>query len=193
VLNFQAELGGAGVNISAVDKRSTVISTPLSASLYKGHTACLFLFDAGNMGLTLTEVAWCIDEMQQAVGMQKFLEMPKLLVCHKADLLPSNGSTSHSSFDIKEAVAAMPLMCWNMMQTYDLNLAFTTFRDQASVDLAFALVAEHWPKQEANISNFGMPMVTLTGVTTLRRATSLTTHSRGNVFEELQARVQRVE
>merc|ERR1712050_644610 len=130
--------------------------------------------------------------MQRAVGMDKFLEMPKLLVCHKADLLPSiaNGYTNHSCFDMKAAIAAMPLMCHNMVQTYDLNLVFTTFRDQASVDLVFALIAEHWPKQEANTSKCGMPMVTLTGVTTLRRATSLTTPVQRNFLEELQARVQ---
>merc|ERR1719217_272355 len=87
--SFRAQLGGSGIMARVVDKRSTAMSTPLSASLYKGPTACFFVFDAERMEETLTEVAWCIEELRTTVGPEKFKRIPKLLVCHKADLMKS--------------------------------------------------------------------------------------------------------
>lgn len=146
VHRFRAELGGSGVVARVVDKRSTVISTPLSASLYKGPTACLFVFDGGRMVETLTEAAWCIEELQQTVGPEKFKSMPKLLVCHKADLLPLPAMVQ-SVPDAPLGVASLPPMCRHLISVYQMDLVLTTKDDQNSVDLAFALAAEQWPQE----------------------------------------------
>merc|ERR1719235_976631 len=97
VHTFRAELAGRGVMARVVDKRSTAISTPLSASLYKGPTSCFFVFSAERMEETLTEVAWCIEELRTTVGPEKFSKIPKLLVCAKADSLPIPADTQKVS------------------------------------------------------------------------------------------------
>lgn len=147
VHSFLAELGGSGVTARVVDKRSTAISTPLSASLYKGPTACFFVFDASRMEETLTEVAWCIEELQTTVGPEKFNRIPKLLVCHKADLLPLAVAGLDKS-DAPVGVASLPPMCKRLLAVYQMDLVMTSIKDQSSVDLAFALAAEQWPQQE---------------------------------------------
>ena len=58
-----------------------------SAALYNGHTAALFVFDAGCMEDSLNKAAWCISELKQTVGPNKFRLMPKLLVCNSAEAL----------------------------------------------------------------------------------------------------------
>lgn len=147
VHTFRAELAGRGVMARVVDKRSTAISTPLSASLYKGPTSCFFVFDAERPEETLTEVAWCIEELRTTVGQGKFNKIPKLLVCHKADLLKSPAARENEC-DAPVGVACLPPMCRHLLATYGLDLVMTTIRDQNSVDLAFALAAEQWPQQE---------------------------------------------
>jgi hypothetical protein len=146
VHTFRAELGGRGVMARVVDKRSTAISTPLSASLYKGTTSCFFVFSAERMEETLTEVAWCIEELRTTVGPEKFSRIPKLLVCHKADLLKSPQAGQEKS-DAPVGVASLPPMCRHLLATYKMDLVMTTVHDQNSVDLAFALAAEQWPQQ----------------------------------------------
>jgi len=150
VHTFRAQLGGSGVIARVVDKRSTAISTPLSASLYKGPTSCFFVFDAERMGETLTEVAWCIEELRTTVGPEKFSRIPKLLVCHKADLLPLVPSPGQES-DAPVGVASLPPMCKHLLAAYQMDLVLTTIKDQSSVDLAFALAAEQWPKQDPDV------------------------------------------
>merc|ERR1739848_531168 len=136
------------------DKRSTAISTPLSASLYKGPTACFFVFDAERMEETLTEVAWCIEELRTTVGPKKFSKIPKLLVCHKADLLKSP-STGQDNAPV--GVASLPPMCRHLLAPYEMDLVMTTIHDQNSVDLAFALAAEQWPQQEPDVDHHAPP------------------------------------
>merc|ERR1719161_2691867 len=150
VHSFRAELGGTGVKVRVVDKRSTVISTPLSASLYEGPTTCFFVFDAERMQETLTEVAWCIEELHTTVGREKFKNIPKLLVCHKADLLVLPPPTL-DKLDACTGVASLPLMCQHMLEAYQMDLVMTTIEDQNSVDLAFALAAEQWPQQAPDV------------------------------------------
>ncbi|CAK9092084.1 Notchless protein homolog 1 [Durusdinium trenchii] len=118
LVNFSADLDGQVLSISAVDKRSTAIVTPLSAALYNGHSAALFVFDAANAD-SLKTTACCIAELQQTVGPQKFRRMPKLLVCHKADVLPK----------VEDRLAELPAMCEALLSTYGMDLVFTTRED----------------------------------------------------------------
>jgi hypothetical protein len=207
VHSFRAELGGSGVMARVVDKRSTAISTPLSASLYKGPTACFFVFDASRMQETLTEVAWCIEELHTTVGPEKFNRIPKLLVCHKADLLPLPPAGSEES-DAPVGVASLPPMCRQLLSAYQMDLVMTTIKDQSSVDLAFALAAEQWPQQgsdaDLHVPPTGSDVAvhraslrpTRTRVSSHPVVSPLTqpgTRRPGNLFEELQARVARQE
>merc|ERR1712224_296899 len=156
VHTFRAQLGGCGVMARVVDKRSTAISTPLSASLYKGPTSCFFVFDAERMEETLTEVAWCIEELRTTVGHEKFNKIPKLLVCHKSDLLRSPAGTREVS-DAPVGVASLPPMCRHLLATYKMDLVMSTTHAQPSVDLAFALAAEQWPQQEPDAGPHAPP------------------------------------
>jgi len=207
VHSFRAELDGSGVMARVVDKRSTVISTPLSASLYKGPTACLFVFDGGRMEETLTEAAWCIEELRETVGIEKFNCMPKLLVCHKADLLPLPAD-DQSVRDAPIGVASLPPMCRHLVYAYGMDLVLTTVHDQRSFDLAFALAAEQWPQQAPDVEGRMHPLGRDVAEhrASLRPTTTRTTRStvvsatiqpgtqpRGNLLEELQARVRRAE
>lgn len=207
VHTFRAELGGCGVMARVVDKRSTVISTPLSASLYKGATSCFFVFDAERMQETLTEVSWCIEELRTTVGEEKFNKIPKLLVCNKADLLPLPPAGEEPS-NAPVGVASLPPMCRHMLAAYQMDLVMTTIKDQSSVDLAFALAAEQWPQQELGVD----PHMPPTGsAASVHRASLRPTRTRvsshpvvspaiqpgtrrpGNLLEELQGRVPRQE
>eukprot|EP00930_Biecheleria_cincta_P053890 TRINITY_DN396_c0_g1_i10.p1 TRINITY_DN396_c0_g1~~TRINITY_DN396_c0_g1_i10.p1 ORF type:complete len:349 (-),score=53.39 TRINITY_DN396_c0_g1_i10:31-1077(-) len=142
-----AVIEGRSLDVSVVDKRSTVISTPLSASLYKGHTACLFAFDAGRLEETVVQAAMCIEELQQTVGPAKFHRMTKLLICHKADLLPSQHAAT-SCLDSPAWTLSLPPMCRALMETYGMDLVFTTQQDTSSAELAFALAAAQWPQDD---------------------------------------------
>lgn len=187
VHHLRAGVGCKNMLISVVDKRITAISTPFSASLYQGHTAALFVFDASRMEETLVEAASCIQELSQAVGPGKFASMPKFLICHKADLLLTPHSESHSPSAPAKA-ALLPNICQNLLQTYGMDLVFTTFRDQSSVDLAFALAAEQWPQQQPNVLGRQHPMVSA------ERVAEWTVNGGNfNLFEELQARVHRID
>ncbi|CAJ1393796.1 unnamed protein product [Effrenium voratum] len=200
VLSFAADLDGLKLAISAVDKRSTAIMTPLSAALYNGHTAALFVFDASCMEESVTKAAWCIEELQQTVGPRKFQQMPKLLVCHKADLLPPL---------LEDRVAALPPMCRGLLANFDMDLVFTSHSDPSSVQLAFALAAEGWPEADPDAVSRKFPTITRqqlrptrtvvrrradvrlgTVVTPGRRRTTVTSRPQsGNLFDELRARV----
>ncbi|CAE7606402.1 NLE1 [Symbiodinium sp. CCMP2456] len=138
VYSFAAELEDVLLPVSVVDKRSTVRGTPLSAALYSGHTAALFVFDAGRMEDSLPKAAWCIEELRQTVGPKKFRLMPKLLVCHKADLLMA----SEGPMDADARAACLPAMCQALQATYGMDLVFTSKDDPPSAELAFALAAE---------------------------------------------------
>lgn len=207
VHTFRAQLGGRGVMARVVDKRITAISTPLSASLYKGPTSCFFVFDAERMEETLTEVAWCIEELRQTVGPEKFSRIPKLLVCHKADLLPLPSAGQQASEALLR-VASLPPMCKDMLTLYQMDLVLTSTEDQSSVDLAFALAAEQWPKHEREVDHDVFPPVGST--VSPHRASLRPTRTRisshpvvspaiqpgsrpQNLFEELQIRVTRQE
>merc|ERR1719335_932266 len=86
------------------------------------------------MEQTLTEVAWCIEELRTTVGQEKFSKIPKLLVCHKADrLLPPPGQEDS---DAPVGVASLPPMCKHLLAMYQMDLVMTTIKDQSSVDLA---------------------------------------------------------
>jgi len=202
-----AVLDGTSLDVSVVDKRSTVISTPLSASLYKGHTACLFVFDAGRLEETVVQAAMCIEELQQTVGPAKFARMPKLLICHKADLIPVQPAAT-SCFDSPAWSLSLPPMCRTLMQTYSMDLVFTTQDDISSAELAFALTAAHWPQEEPDDAVRHFPLVSFNQ--NLRRLKRTKTHVRRNypvgrvvcsgmrgrpvnLFEELHARVPVVE
>lgn len=205
--SFRAQLGGSGVMARVVDKRSTAISTPLSASLYKGPTACFFVFDAERMDETLTEAAWCIEELRTTVGAEKFNRIPKLLVCHKADLIPSSSATAGlEELDAPVGVASLTPMCKHLLAAYQMDLVMTTIKDQSSVDVAFALAAEQWPQQESNVDDHVPPLgsalhahraslwPTRTRVSShpvVSSAIQPGTRRPGNLFEELQSRVTR--
>jgi hypothetical protein len=205
VHTFRAQLAGSGVMVRMVDKRSTAISTPLSASLYKGPTACFFVFDASRMEETLAEVAWCIEELMTTVGPEKFKKLPKLLVCHKADLLPLPPAGSEN-LDGPVGVASLPTMCKHLLAMYEMDLVMTTIKEQNSVDLAFALAAEQWPQQESDVDRRMLPsrsevsahMASLrpTRTRVLRHpvvSPAIQPGTSQNLFEELQARVSRQE
>jgi hypothetical protein len=104
---------------------------------------------------TLTEVAWCIEELRTTVGPEKFGKIPKLLVCHKADLLKSPAGQEES--DAPVGVASLPPMCRHLLGVYGMDLVMTTIHDQNSVDLAFALAAEQWPRQEPDADPHAPP------------------------------------
>eukprot|EP00439_Symbiodinium_sp_Y106_P023218 s1628_g2.t2 len=154
VYSFAAELENVLLPVSVVDKRSTVRGTPLSAALYSGHTAALFVFDAGRMEDSLPKAAWCIEELRQTVGPTKFGLMPKLLVCHKADLLlPSEGPT-----DADARAACLPAMCQALQATYGMDLVFTSKDDPPSAELAFAIAAERWPEEDPDVVSRTFPV-----------------------------------
>merc|ERR1719281_1197219 len=46
---------------------------------------------------------------------------------------------------------------WHMLALYQMDLVLTTIKDQNSVDLAFALAAEQWPKQEPDADPHAPP------------------------------------
>lgn len=153
VYSCRMGLGEEPFYISVVDKRCSVVTTPLSASLYMGHTAVWFLFDAGNVDTSLAETKKSIEALRVTVGDAKFDFMPKLLLCHKSDLLPVVGDTSHR-------VACMPPLCRELLERYHMSLVFTSADSQQSVDLAFGLVAEQWPQLEAqDIDTKEIPVV----------------------------------
>mmetsp|Transcript_53954 Transcript_53954/g.101184 ORF Transcript_53954/g.101184 Transcript_53954/m.101184 type:complete len:351 (-) Transcript_53954:135-1187(-) len=158
VHNFVAALDGGPLHISVVDKRSTVIVTPLSAALYNGHTAALFVFDAGCMEDSLTKTAWCIEELRQTVGPTKFQLMPKLLVCHKADLLPLEAGEDVSDADSR--TTCLPPMCHALLSTYKMDLVFTSSKDPDSAQLALALAAEAWPEVDPDDASRKFPVGT---------------------------------
>lgn len=133
VYSFAAELENVLLPVSVVDKRSTVRGTPLSAALYSGHTAALFVFDAGRMEDSLPKAAWCIEELRQTVGPKKFRLMPKLLVC-------------------------LPAMCQALQATYGMDLVFTSRDDPPSAELAFALAAERWPEEDPDVESRTFPV-----------------------------------
>jgi len=192
VSSFGVDLEGHPLKISVVDKRSTAISTPFSAALYNGHTAALFVFDAGNMESLQTAVR-CIEDLKQTVGSRKFQQMPKLLVCHKADLLPSPARS-----------AVLPA-CRALLTDFGMDLVFTSQGDLSSVQLAFALVAERWPEQDPDKVSRRIPTIArhqLRPTRTVRRGFSyrlgtVVTETRrpgpANILEELRARVALVE
>jgi len=202
-----AVLDGTSLGVSVVDKRSTVISTPLSASLYKGHTACLFVLDAGRLEESVVQAAMCIEELQQTVGPAKFERMPKLLICHKADLLQDQLAAS-SCIDSPAWTSSLPPMCQALMKTYNMDLVFTKREDNSSAELAFALAAAHWPHEQPDDAMRHFPLVSFKQ--NLRRLRHTKTHVRRNypvgrvvcsgmrgrpvnLFEELHARVPLVE
>lgn len=191
LMNFSASLNGQKLTISAVDKRSTTIVTPFSAALYNGHTAALFVFDAGCMEDSLNKAAWCISELKQTVGPNKFRLMPKLLVCHKADLLPKKSPQT--------LLQELPAICQALLMTYGMDLVFTSQNDLSSVDLAFALAAEHWPEEDPDDASRKFPTISRQQLrptrTVVRRNTVVNLHPQrpANILEELRARVPRVE
>ncbi|CAE7876287.1 unnamed protein product [Symbiodinium sp. KB8] len=153
VYSFAAELENVLLPVSVVDKRSTVRGTPLSAALYSGHTAALFVFDAGRMEDSLPKAAWCIEELRQTVGPKKFRLMPKLLVCHKADLMAAEGP-----MDADARAACLPAMCQALQATYGMDLVFTSRDDPPSAELAFALAAERWPEEDPDVESRTFPV-----------------------------------
>mmetsp|Transcript_74242 Transcript_74242/g.91168 ORF Transcript_74242/g.91168 Transcript_74242/m.91168 type:complete len:330 (+) Transcript_74242:60-1049(+) len=191
LMNFSAELSNQKLSISAVDKRSTAIVTPLSAALYNGHTAALFVFDASCMEDSLTKAAWCISELRQTVGLKKFRLMPKLLVCHKADLLPKEAPQT--------LLQELPPMCEALLMNYGMDLIFTSREDPSSVDMAVALAAERWPETDPDDASRKFPTISRQQLrptrTVVRRNTVVNLQPRrpANILEELRARVPRVD
>lgn len=191
LMNFSAELDNQKLSISAVDKRSTAIVTPFSAALYNGHTAALFVFDASCMEDSLNKAAWCIAELKQTVGPNKFRLMPKLLVCHKADLLPKESP--------EKLLRQLPAICEALLTSYGMDLVFTSREDPGSVDLAVALAAEHWPETDPDDASRKFPTISRQQLrptrTVVRRNTVVNLQPRRpeNILEELRARVPRVE
>lgn len=191
LMNFSAELNNQKLSISAVDKRSTAIVTPFSAALYNGHSAALFVFDASCMEDSLNKAAWCIAELKQTVGPNKFRLMPKLLVCHKADLLPKESP--------QKLLRQLPAICEALLTSYGMDLVFTSREDPGSVDLAVALAAEHWPETDPDDASRKFPTISRQQLrptrTVVRRNTVVNSQPRrpANILEELRARVPRVE
>eukprot|EP00927_Polykrikos_kofoidii_P067414 TRINITY_DN62903_c0_g1_i1.p1 TRINITY_DN62903_c0_g1~~TRINITY_DN62903_c0_g1_i1.p1 ORF type:complete len:346 (-),score=56.54 TRINITY_DN62903_c0_g1_i1:283-1320(-) len=144
VYSVRVDCDGVRVKASLVDKRSTAISTPLSASLYRGHTSAAFLFDAGRLEQTLAEAVWCIEDLRETVGEDKFHAMRKLLVCHKAELLLVEGETRLSM----ASASCLPTKCWELLETFGMHLVLTSSESQESADMLLALAAEQWPQRE---------------------------------------------
>lgn len=198
VYSVRVVLGDSDLMVSVVDKRSTAISTPLSSSLYAGHCACIFVFDAARIDESLEDVEGCIRDLWQTVGPDKFLLMPKLLICHKSDLLPDEPSAQPLS-DAPTNARCLPRQCLDLLQKYDMDLVFTARGDQESADLAFALAADSWPHGEPSKVGRGLPTGrSLRNTKTRLRPTGTVVHPFpvvntrppiGNLFAELQARV----
>ena len=99
-----------------------------SAALYNGHTAALFVFDASCMEDSLNKAAWCIAELKQTVGPNKFRLMPKLLVCSlpfevHTWQLTNVTSNSHFDFDGMHAAGCLANNCfWLISWTWELLL-----------------------------------------------------------------------
>ena len=99
-----------------------------SAALYNGHSAALFVFDASCMEDSLNKAAWCIAELKQTVGPNKFRLMPKLLVCSSPfELhtwqLTNVTSNSHFDFDGMHAAGCLANNCfWLISWTWELLL-----------------------------------------------------------------------
>lgn len=186
LMNFSAELNNQKLSISAVDKRSTAIVTPFSAALYNGHSAALFVFDASCMEDSLNKAAWCIAELKQTVGPNKFRLMPKLLVCHKADLLPKESP--------QKLLRQLPAICEALLTSYGMDLVFTSREDPGSVDLAVALAAEHWPETGPDDASRKFPTISRQQLrptrTVVRRNTVVNSQPRrpANILEELRDR-----
>jgi hypothetical protein len=135
-------LGRTSVSFSIVDRRISAVGTP-SASLYRGHTAVCFVFDASRAA-SLNETRWCIEQLQIIVGPAKFNSMPKILVCHKSDLLPSHPQAA-PQLGAPAEVVHMPAACHELLDRYGMSLVFTTSANQESVDLGLSVVVENWP------------------------------------------------
>eukprot|EP00931_Biecheleriopsis_adriatica_P030416 TRINITY_DN17929_c0_g1_i1.p1 TRINITY_DN17929_c0_g1~~TRINITY_DN17929_c0_g1_i1.p1 ORF type:complete len:371 (-),score=70.26 TRINITY_DN17929_c0_g1_i1:30-1043(-) len=153
ISSLRAQLAGTRLTVSVVDKRCTAISTPLSANLYRGHTASLFVFDAGRPD-TLRQAANCIKELQETVGLRKFEHMPKLLICHKADLLPPQAEGFCQ--DMRARALSFPAEWRALVEAYSMDFIFTSRHDAASAELALALAAKNWPRAEPDI--LGQPL-----------------------------------
>lgn len=198
VYNLRAELGGTRVKASVVDKRSTAITTPLSASLYQGNTALAFVFDADRAEASLVEAAKCIRDVHHTVGDAKFEAMPKLLVCHKAELLQAPGIYTEGIYTCFKA-ESFPPMCGELLSMFGMHLVLTTFQEQASVDLLFALASEQWPRRgpvaagakEIPAITADDPEHTFTSVGT--RARRMQPRAPASMLEELQAVRRRAE
>eukprot|EP00930_Biecheleria_cincta_P053895 TRINITY_DN396_c0_g1_i6.p1 TRINITY_DN396_c0_g1~~TRINITY_DN396_c0_g1_i6.p1 ORF type:complete len:132 (-),score=16.93 TRINITY_DN396_c0_g1_i6:144-539(-) len=119
----------------------------------------------------------CIEELQQTVGPAKFHRMTKLLICHKADLLPSQHAAT-SCLDSPAWTLSLPPMCRALMETYGMDLVFTTQQDTSSAELAFALAAAQWPQDDPDDAMRQFPLVSFNQ--NLRRLRRTKTHVRRN-------------
>eukprot|EP00930_Biecheleria_cincta_P053892 TRINITY_DN396_c0_g1_i3.p1 TRINITY_DN396_c0_g1~~TRINITY_DN396_c0_g1_i3.p1 ORF type:complete len:298 (-),score=43.55 TRINITY_DN396_c0_g1_i3:31-924(-) len=108
---------------------------------------CSHAAPRGRLEETVVQAAMCIEELQQTVGPAKFHRMTKLLICHKADLLPSQHAAT-SCLDSPAWTLSLPPMCRALMETYGMDLVFTTQQDTSSAELAFALAAAQWPQDD---------------------------------------------
>lgn len=195
VYSLRQELDSIRVKASVVDRRSTAITTPLSASLYQGNTALAFVFDADRIEASLVEAAECIRDVHHTVGEAKFDAMPKLLVCHKAELLHAQGISAEGGGALAEN---FPPMCGELLATFGMHLVLTTFREQASADLLLAIASEQWPRRgpvaagakEIPVVTADDPEHTFTSVGTRNRGPRPVP---GSMLEELQAARRRAE
>eukprot|EP00930_Biecheleria_cincta_P053891 TRINITY_DN396_c0_g1_i2.p1 TRINITY_DN396_c0_g1~~TRINITY_DN396_c0_g1_i2.p1 ORF type:complete len:299 (-),score=36.80 TRINITY_DN396_c0_g1_i2:144-1040(-) len=138
---------------------------------------CSHAAPRGRLEETVVQAAMCIEELQQTVGPAKFHRMTKLLICHKADLLPSQHAAT-SCLDSPAWTLSLPPMCRALMETYGMDLVFTTQQDTSSAELAFALAAAQWPQDDPDDAMRQFPLVSFNQ--NLRRLRRTKTHVRRN-------------